>query len=161
MWSLSPSVCFFFFFHLAYCFQDQTYYFQDPCCCMYKYFFSLCYQIMFHFMDILHWLLHSSVDVHCSYFYFLAISIIFLWKYKFFMNTYFHFSSWELLGHMLTSKFLKNCLFSIWLQYFTFPLAMYESSKFSTLMLTLFCLFDYSILLGINWGLIVVWFIFS
>lgn len=84
-----------------------------------------------------------------------------LWKYKFFMNTYFHFSSWELLGHMLTSKFLKNCLFPIWLQYFTFPLAVYESSKFSTLMLTLFCLFDYSILLGIKWCLIVVWFIFS
>ena len=91
---------------------------------------------MFHFMDILHLLMQSSVDVHFGYFYFLAIWIILPWKDKFFMNTYFHFSSWELLGHMLASKFLKNCLFPIWLQYFTFPLAMYESSKSSTLMLT-------------------------
>lgn len=91
------------FFHLAYCFQDA-------CCYMYQYFIPLCYQVMFHFMDILHLLMQSSVDVHFGYFYFLAIWIILLWKHKIFKNTYFYFSSWELLGHMLTSKFLKNCL---------------------------------------------------
>ena len=81
------------FFHLAYCFQDT-------CCYMYQYFIPLCYQVMFHFMDILHLLMQSSVDVHFGYFYFLAIWIILLWKHKIFKNTYFYFSSWELLGHV-------------------------------------------------------------
>lgn len=97
MWSLLPS----FFFYLAYCFQDT-------CCYMYQYFIPLCYQVMFHFMDILHLLMQSSVDVHFGYFYFLAIWIILLWKHKFFYEYIFLFLFLRITGSHVNFKIFEE-----------------------------------------------------
>ena len=86
-------------------------------------------------------LIHSSVDGYLGCFHFLAIrnsaainicvQVLCSRMFSFFLVVYL---AVELLGHMvnlrLTFEELPDC-FPKWLHYFTFPLAVYESSIFS------------------------------
>ena len=58
-------------------------------------------------MDILHLLMHSSVDVHCSYFYFLAINNIPM-KIQAFYEYIFSFLFLRIIGSHVNFKIFEE-----------------------------------------------------
>lgn len=142
------------FFHLAY-------YFWDTCCCMYQYFILLWYQIMFHFMDILHLLMQSSVDVHFGYFSTFGYLNQSPMKIQVFYEYIFSLLFLRITGSHVNFKIFEELPISNMAT--IFYILMYSNAW----ELQIFyinaniLLFDYSILLGIKWCLIVVWRIFS
>ena len=109
-----------------------------PCCTMYQYSIPFYGWIIFHCMDIPHFVIHSSVDRYLGCFHFLAIMNngalnicvqVLMWHmFSFLFGIHLEV---ELLSHMviLCLIFWRNCqtVFQTG-QHFTFPTAMYEGS---------------------------------
>ena len=124
MWSFVSG-----FFPLTYCFQNSSMY--SIC----QYFISLYCAVTFHGMDIPHIAIPQITDIWTvSNLGPLWIMLLWTLTYKFDMDVCLHFSWVELLGHMVTLflTFWEAACFPKRLHYFIFPIAIYESSNFST-----------------------------
>ena len=133
------------FFHLAQCFLGSL------CCNMYQYFIPFYRQILFHCMNMPHfiypaiswWKFVSTfwlLECCCEY-----LCVSFVWTYVF--HSLWYISRRGIAGSYSNFMFnlLQNC-FPQWLHHFIFPPAMYEGSSSSTFSPTLVivCLFYYS-----------------
>lgn len=121
------------FFYLA-SFSQHNIFKVHPWCRMYQYFFTSSGWIIFHCIDMSHFV-HSSVDAHLDCFHFWAIMrLLWMFMYKFLCGHMFSiilgmYLRVELLDHMVTLvpslKRLPDC-FVKQLHQFTFPPAVYK-----------------------------------
>ena len=129
------------FFYLA-CFQGSSILY------MYQSFIPLYCQIMFHYIDISQFFIHSPVDGHVGCLHFLSIMNnfaknihiqVFMWTYVLDIHVY---VGVQLLGHIVILRLteeLPDC-FPKWLHHFIFyillvPPVLHEGSNFFTFLL--------------------------